>query len=253
MSAATSGIVAVQAAVGGAPVARLGDGGGHQRQLGSGEAAPPVVELGRDRGDGRHDLGAVAVRGAHEQRVQPVLGGQLAGDGAAAAGEGGDAPLGGVRGVLGVPGLVGAEEVAGPEVGDPDRGGGAAVAARSSRRDGCGSRSQLERHLRVDGHEVVRRRQRLVLVEAVRGDQLGEVAAVEPAGHVVAGRDGAERAGVVDEARGAAEPGGLGDGAAVAADRLRGVEEPPGRTRVDARVEARPAARSPGRTRSRRG
>ena len=95
---------------------------------GTGEAAPPVVELGRDRGDGRHHFGTVAVRGAHEQRVEPVLGGQLAGDGAAAAGEGGDAPVGGVRGVLGVPGLVGAEEVAGPEVGDPDRGGGAAVA-----------------------------------------------------------------------------------------------------------------------------
>ena len=73
------------------------------------------------------------------------------------------------------------------------------------------------------------------------GDQLGEVAAVEPAGHVVAGRDGAERAGVVDEPGGAAEPGGLGDRAAVAADRLRGVEEPPRRAGVDATGRSRPA------------
>ena len=165
----------VQAAVGGAPVARLGDGGGHQRELGAGEAAPPVVELGRDRRDRRNDLGPVAVGGAHEQRVEPVLRGEVAGDHAAASGEGGDAPLGGVRGVLGVPGLVGAEEVAGAEVRDPHRGGGAAR-ARSRQ-----SWSQLERHLRVDGHEVVRRREGLVLVEAVGGDQLGEVAAVQPA------------------------------------------------------------------------
>src|SRR5918995_6947138 len=86
---------------------------------------------------------------------------------------------------------------------------------------------QLERDLRVDRHQVARRRQRLVLVEAVRGDQFGEVAAVQPARHVMACGDGAERPGVVDETRRATEPGRLGDGAAVAADGLRRVEEPP--------------------------
>ena len=45
------------------------------------------------------------------------------------AGEGGDAPLVGVRGVLGEPGLVGPGEVPDPEVDDPDGGRLAAVGA----------------------------------------------------------------------------------------------------------------------------
>ena len=48
-------------------------------------------------------------------------------------------------------------------------------------------------------HEVDRRFQGLVLVETVFSDEIGEVPAVESARHVVPDRDGAERAGVVDE------------------------------------------------------
>ena len=60
---------------------------------------------------------------------------------------------------------------------------------------------------------------------------------VESAGHVVAGRDRQEGAGVVDEARAAVEAGGLGDGRAEPQHRIGGVEEPPRRADEDARVE----------------
>ncbi len=63
-----------------------------------------------------------------------------------------------------------------------------------------GGRDQVHRHLH-----------RLVLVEPVLGDQLGEDAGVDAPGRVVTGRDGAEGTGVVDEAGGAREPGRLHD------------------------------------------
>ena len=62
--------------------------------------------------------------------------------------------------------------------------------------------------------------------------------ASEPSRHVVPRRDGEERAGVVDESGAAIEARGLGHRRAEAVHGVRGVEEPPRRADVDARVEA---------------
>jgi len=71
------------------------------------------------------------------------------------------------------------------------------------------------------------------------GDEPGEVAAVEAAGHVVSRRDGAERAGVVDEPGRPVETRGLRDDGAEPGDRLGRVEEPPGHPGIHRGVEAR--------------
>ena len=108
----------------------------------------------------------------------------------------------GVGRVVGVPGLVGAEEPAQAQRSMRHRRCGLV----SARWCGDGAVSQLE-HL--GGRPVTRSTALggLVLVEPVLGDQLGHPAGVEAAGHVVAGGDRAERAGVVDEAGGAGEAG----------------------------------------------
>ena len=54
----------------------------------------------------------------------------------------------------------------------------------------------------------------------------------------MAGRDGAERAGVIDEARGPGEPGRLGDGRTEPEHGIGSVEEPPRCANKDGRVEA---------------
>ena len=86
--------------------------------------------------------------------------------------------------------------------------------------------------------QVERRLGGLVLVQPVLGHQPGEPAGVDPAGHVVAGRDRAEGAGVVDEPGGPREARGLGDGGAEPPDRLGGVQEPPRHPDIERRVEA---------------
>ena len=57
---------------------------------------------------------AVALGASDDERVEAVLGGERPGEAGTAAGEGGDAPLGGIHRVVGVPRLVRAEEVAQP-------------------------------------------------------------------------------------------------------------------------------------------
>ena len=92
--------------------------------------------------------------------------------------------------------------------------GGARQAARRA------AASQLEHPARLIVDQVDRGGERLVLVEAVLGDQAGQEARVEPAGHVVPGRDRAERPGVVDEPRQPAKPADLGDRRLEVADRV---------------------------------
>ena len=74
------GVREVEVAVRAAPVAGLGDGGGHQRQTRVGRSSG-ASRRARPRPRGRPTplRGTIAVRRAHQQRVQPVLGGQLAG------------------------------------------------------------------------------------------------------------------------------------------------------------------------------
>ncbi len=61
----------------------------------------------------------------------------------------------------------------------------------------------------VDG-EVLDYFEGFVFVEAMFGDQAAEEGAVDSAGHVVAGGNGEEGPGVVVEAYGVVEAGGLG-------------------------------------------
>ena len=95
-----------------------------------------MVGRGVRAGDAADHVEPVAVGGAGDQRVEAVLRGHRLGERGAASGEGGDAPLGRVGCVLGVPGLVSAEEVAETEMDQRHRGGGAAVAGAA----GQGSR-----------------------------------------------------------------------------------------------------------------
>ncbi len=67
-----------------------------------------------------------------------------------------------------------------------------------------------------------------VFVEAMLGYEAAEEGAVDAAGYVVAGGDGEEGAGVVVEADGVVEAGGLGGGFAEAHHALGRVVEPPG-------------------------
>ena len=112
-----------------AAVARFGDSEGHDGHVGrrqvtedGGDVATDVD--GADRAD---DLGYALRLVSNEQRIQAVLPGGLVGRASRVAGERGDPPCRGVLGVLGVPRLVGAEEVADPEVHDPHGRGRAAV------------------------------------------------------------------------------------------------------------------------------
>ena len=112
-----------------AAVARFGDGEGHDGHVGRGQVTEDGGEVatdvdGADRAD---DLGDALRLVSDQQRVEAVLPGQLVGRASRVAGERGDPPCRGVLGVLGVPGLVGAEEVAEPEVDDPHGRGRAAV------------------------------------------------------------------------------------------------------------------------------
>ncbi len=67
-----------------------------------------------------------------------------------------------------------------------------------------------------------------VLVDAVFGDEAGKEDGVDAAGYIVAGGNGEEGAGVVVEANGVVEAGGLGGLLAEAHHSLRRIMEPPG-------------------------
>src|SRR5664280_2304466 len=101
---------------------------------------------------------------------------------------------------------------------------------------------KAEHRLGLDRDQVMDDLQRLILLEPVLDDELGQVDAVHAPGHVVARRDRQERAGVVDEAGGLREPDGLGEGLAEALDRVGSVDEPPGHPHVHRRVEPRQRA-----------
>jgi hypothetical protein len=108
------GAVGVQPAVGPADVARLGHRDGHGGEVGRGEVLQPGVVLGRgvrarQAGD---ELEAVAVGPPRDERVKAVLCGQLLALRGGAGGERRDPTLLGVGGAVGVPRLVGADEVA---------------------------------------------------------------------------------------------------------------------------------------------
>ena len=77
-----------------------------------------------------------------------------------------------------------------------------------------------------------------VEVEAVLGDETGEEGGVHAAADVVAGGDGEEGAGVVVEADGVVEAGGLGGLLAEAEHAFGGVVEPPGRAEAEGGVVA---------------
>src|SRR5712672_2298945 len=77
-----------------------------------------------------------------------------------------------------------------------------------------------------------------VFVEAVFAYEAAEEGAVDAAGYVVAGGDGEKGAGVVVEAYGVVEAGGLGGLFAEAHHALGGVVEPPGRTEFERGIVA---------------
>ena len=79
---------------------------------------------GRDRGD---DFERIAFRCGGDQRVDVALRVKFVDHSTGAAGESGDAPLGCVRCVFRIPGLMGAGEVADAQVDDADRRGAASV------------------------------------------------------------------------------------------------------------------------------
>ena len=184
--------VRVQMPIGTAEVAGLSNGDGHERQLGSAQVVEVSVVVGGcvNRRECADQLEGVALGAAGDQGVQAVLRRQRIGHAGPAAGEGGDAPLVGVGAVGGVPGLMGAMEVADTEVDDPDRSAprecreatGKGVAARVVR-------SQPERPPRVGDDKVMHDRNGLVVIQSVFGHQLRDEPGVQPAGHVMAGRD----------------------------------------------------------------
>ena len=74
-----------------------------------------------DRGNRPHDVEGVALGAAGDQRVQPVLRREGLGDVGPATGERRNAPVGGIRGVGCLPGLMGAVEIAQAKVNQSDR------------------------------------------------------------------------------------------------------------------------------------
>ena len=84
----------------------------------------------------------------------------------------------------------------------------------------------------IDG-QVLGHVEGFVFVEAVFGDEATEEGAVDAPGYVVTGGDGEERAGVVVEADGVVEAGGLGGGLAEAHHALGRVVEPPRRPELE--------------------
>lgn len=119
-------IVAIQPAAGPAQVAGLGRRDGHGGDVRRGEVAQPRlgVVAGVRAGHAADDLEAVAVRGPADERVEPILKGHRVAEPGPATDEGSGAPVGRVRRVPGVPGLVGTEEVAQTEVDQRHRSGG---------------------------------------------------------------------------------------------------------------------------------
>ena len=83
----------------------------------------------------------------------------------------------------------------------------------------------------VEG-QVLRGVRGVLLRHSVLRHQLGQVAGIEPPGHVVAGRDAQQGPGVVVEADGVGESGRLDDRAVEAADAFGAVEEPPRRPKA---------------------
>ena len=80
--------------------------------------------------------------------------------------------------------------------------------------------------------------ERFVLHEASGHHEIGQIGAVHPPRDVVSGGDRAEGAGVVVEADGVVEAGGLGDLLAEPLHPFRRIEEPPGRAELQARIDA---------------
>src|SRR5918993_2417135 len=78
----------------------------------------------------------------------------------------------------------------------------------------------------------------LILIEPVLDHKLGEVAAIDPTGDIVPGRDRGEGAGVVIEPDGVAEAGRLRRQLAEAAYPFRRVVEAPGRAEMQAGIVA---------------
>ena len=78
---------------------------------------------------------------------------------------------------------------------------------------------------------------RLVLDQAVLRHQTRQLPGIETSGHVVAGRNRTESAGVVHEAGGPREPHRFGHCGPETPDRVGGVEEPPRHPDVHRRVE----------------
>ena len=182
-----------------------------------------VIGGGMNRRECADQLESVSFAAAGDQGVEAVLRSQgIAPCRVARPVKAGDTPLVGIGAVGGVPGLMGAMEVADTEVDDPDRRSRRRVGQRTGKAaELLGRLSQLEGLSRVGDHEVMHDIEGLVHAESVLGNQLRDEPGVQPAGHVVPGRNRAEGPGVVDEAGRLGEAGGLGDRGAVAADRLR--------------------------------
>ena len=115
-------LVDVQATVVPQQVAAGSDGQGHHRhprvrQVGQHRGDVATAVHGRDRAD--HPVPLAGGPGG-DQRVQVLLVRQFGSGPRGASREGGDPPVGGIVGAVGVPGLMGAEEVAEPHVHHPD-------------------------------------------------------------------------------------------------------------------------------------
>jgi hypothetical protein len=114
---------AVQMPVRAAEIGGLGHCDRHRCHLWPSEVVEVrlVIARGVYRGNCPYDIEGVALGAAGDQCVQPILRRQGIGGVRPAARERSDAPLGGIRGVGCVPGLMGAVEVAQAKVNEPDR------------------------------------------------------------------------------------------------------------------------------------
>ena len=106
------GVGEVGVADGVEPVSAFGDGEGDHRDLRGGQVATERVDVRPvvSRHDAVDPFLGVTLGSANGERVREPLGGELSGGPRAPHRERGDAPVGGIRRVVGVPGLVSTEE-----------------------------------------------------------------------------------------------------------------------------------------------
>src|SRR5579859_5646647 len=97
---------------------------------------------------------------------------------------------------------------------------------------------QLVRFLDERVGEVVRQFEGFIFIEAVLGDEVGQECAINAPSHIVPSGNGEESPGIVVEAYGVVEAGGLRRLLAETHHAFRTVMKPPWRTEAQARIMA---------------